>query len=114
MGRHSQRVPTECDARAKSVINAEVSSGFSPKETSWLAWRCFEKRPADRFRFAHSAPWHFEVPGKPLHPRKVEIDWLVSRVKEEIARSRGIAPESLIDDYRRALEIYEQLAKTAR
>ena len=36
------------------------------------------------------------------------------KVKEEIARSRGIAPESLIEDYRRALEIYEQLAKRAR
>ena len=39
---------------------------------------------------------------------------LVARIKEEIAKSRAIAPESLIDDDRRALEIYEQLAKTAR
>ena len=44
----------------------------------------------------------------------METEWLVARVKEEIVRSQGIAPESLIDDYRRALEIYEQLAKTAR
>ncbi|MEO8427532.1 MAG: hypothetical protein ABI651_10520, partial [Verrucomicrobiota bacterium] len=92
----------------------EISAGFNPKTTSWLAWRCFEKRAGDRFRFAHTAPWYFEVPGQPLRPREVETAWLVARVKEEIARSQGIAPESLIDDYQRALESYEQLAKTAR
>jgi len=91
-----------------------LSTTFKPQATSWLAWRCFEKRPDGRFRFAHTAPWHFEVPGQPLRPRRAEADWLVSRVKEEIARSQGIAPKNLIDDYRHALEIYEQLAKTAR
>jgi hypothetical protein len=44
----------------------------------------------------------------------VEIDWLVGRVKEEIARSQGIAPDSFIEDYREALKIYEKIAETAR
>ncbi|HEY2952267.1 MAG TPA: CehA/McbA family metallohydrolase [Verrucomicrobiae bacterium] len=92
----------------------EVSTGFSPQETSWLAWRCFERRPGDRLRFAHTAPSYFEMPGLPLRPRRVEADWLVARVKEEIERSRGIAPEGLIDDYRQALKIYEQLAETGK
>src|ERR1043166_7770606 len=78
-----------------------------------MAWRCFEKRPNTRSRFAHTAPWHFEIPRQPLRPRRAEIDWLVANVKAEIARSQGIAPEALISDYRRALEIYEKLARTA-
>jgi peptidoglycan/xylan/chitin deacetylase (PgdA/CDA1 family) len=102
---------TKTDAGA---FVSEVSAGFNPKTSSWLAWRCFEKRAGDRFRFAHTAPWHFEVPQQPLRPRWVEADWLVARVKEEISRSRGIAPEGLIADYQEALRIYEQIAETAR
>src|SRR5262249_23149922 len=95
-------------------FETKISTRFSPKTTSWLAWRCCEKRPGDRLRFAHTAPWHFEVPGKPLHPRREEAEWLVSRVKEEIARSEGVAPENLIEDYRRALTIYERIAATVQ
>lgn len=91
-----------------------VETQLKPESSSWVAWRCFEKRPGDRFRFAHTAPWHFDITGRPLRPRRDEAEWLVTRVKEEIARSQGIAPESLINDYQRALLIYEQIAKTAR
>jgi len=93
---------------------SRISTRFRPRTTSWLAWRCFETRPGGRFRFAHSAPWHFVMPGRPLRPRKVEAEWLVQRVKEEIARSQGIAPDSLIADYRQALATYERLAADAR
>jgi hypothetical protein len=110
----SQRFEPQNKKAATGSFETVVSTQFSPKETSWLAWRCFEKRPGGRFRFAHTAPWYFEVPGQALRPRRAEAEWLVTRVKEEIARSRGIAPESLIEDYQRSLEIYEQLAKTAR
>jgi peptidoglycan/xylan/chitin deacetylase (PgdA/CDA1 family) len=101
----------------KTVLGSyetEVSIRFKPEGTSWLAWRCFEKRPGGRIRFAHTAPWHFEVAGKPLRPRRKEAEWLVQRVQEEIQRSRGIAPAELIEEYQRAQTIYEQIAKTAQ
>jgi hypothetical protein len=110
----TQRIEPQNKQTNLGSFETGISIRFSPNGTSWLAWRCFEKRPGKRFRFAHTAPWYFEISGKPLQPRQVEIDWLVARVKEEITRSRGIAPENLIKDYRQALEIYEQLAKTAR
>lgn len=105
--------PHNTKAEAGS-FESRVSTRFKPTTSSWLAWRCFEKRPGNRFRFAHTAPWHFDIPGKPLHPRRAEAEWLAASVKTEIARSQGIVPETLINDYRRALEIYEQLAKAAR
>ena len=105
--------PQNTKTRAGS-FESRVAAQFKPNISSWLAWRSFEKRPDNRFRFAHTAPWHFEIPGQPLRPRRVEAEWLVARVKEEIARSQGIAPVTLINDYRRALEIYEQLASTAQ
>ncbi len=113
-GRVRQRFEPQNRKTAAGSFETRISAQLNPKTTSWLAWRCFEKRPGDRLRFAHTAPWHFEVAGKPLHPRREEAGWLVARVKEEIARSEGIAPEGLIADYRRSLRIYEQIAATAQ
>ncbi|PYK97787.1 MAG: hypothetical protein DME19_15025, partial [Verrucomicrobia bacterium] len=110
----SRRFEPQNKKTAAGSFVTGISTEFNPTGTSWLAWRCFEKRPDDRFRFAHTAPWYFEVPGQPLRPRRVETEWLVTRVKEEIARSRRIAPDSLIEDYQRALGIYERIAETAR
>ena len=112
-GAVTQRFAPENKKTAKGSFESSHSSSFKPAASAWVAWRCFEKRPGDRFRFAHTAPWHFEIPGQPLRPRRAQTDWLVANVKAEIARSQGIAPESLMIDYRRALEIYEQLAKSA-
>ena len=109
-----ERFRPENGKSGSAAYENKVTTRFSPKGSSWLAWRCFEQRPNGRFRFAHTGPWYFETVGEPLRPRRVEADWLVSRVKEEISRSRGIAPDALIQDYRRALEIYERLAQTAR
>lgn len=96
-----------------SAYENKISTQFRPPGTSWIAWRCFEKRDHNRFRFAHTAPWYFEIPGKPLRPRREQTDWLVSRVREEIKRSEKVAPESLLSDYRESLRIYEAIAKTA-
>jgi peptidoglycan/xylan/chitin deacetylase (PgdA/CDA1 family) len=81
--------------------------------SSWIAVRCWEDRPAGRFRFAHTAPWHFPVEGKPNRPRRQEIDWLISRVRNEIERSQRLLPPAGLDEYRKSLAIYEEIAKRA-
>ena len=101
---------TKADAGS---FKSHISTGFKPAKSSWLVWRCFEKRAGGRYRFAHTGPWHFQVSGKPLRPRRAEAEWLAANVKEEIARSQNVAPDVLIEDYRRALKIYEDLARTA-
>lgn len=112
-GEVAQRFTPE-NKRDAAAFTSVVTTRFQPRGTSWLAWRCFEPRPAGRFRFAHSAPWYFTVPGQPLRPRRVEAEWLVTRVKEEIARSRGVVPDGFLADYERALGFYEELATRAR
>jgi hypothetical protein len=92
----------------------QVSARFTPETSSWVAWRCFEKRPANRFRFAHTAPWYFDIEGKPLRPRRAEAEWLTAQVKEEMKRSQGIVPETLMNDYQHALQTYEKIAKAAQ
>jgi hypothetical protein len=99
----------------------ERGSHESPFETSltiegssWIAVRGFEKLEDGRERFAHSAPFYVDVPGKPLRPRRFEVDYLVRRVETQIARSSGLLPAPALDEYRAALKAYRKVAETAR
>ncbi len=82
--------------------------------SGWVAVRCWEPRPNNRIRFAHTAPSFFDVPGQPLPPRSEEVAFLIQRVQQEIERSAGTLPPEAIDEYRQALAVYEALARTAR
>ncbi len=110
----AERFTPENRRIGEGAFESEVTSRFTPNESSWLAWRCFEKRPQGRFRFAHTAPWHFEVAGQPLRPRRVEIDWLISSVEKEITRSRALIPSEGLEEYTAALAAYRDIARRAR
>lgn len=82
-------------------------------DSSWVTVRCWEDRPNNRLRFAHTAPWHFPVEGRPNRPRREEIDWLISRVKGEIHRNRDVLPTAALDEFRQSLSTYEEIARRA-
>jgi hypothetical protein len=84
------------------------------RDSGWVAVRCFERREGDRFRFAHTAPVFFDVPGHPLHPRRAEAEWLAQRVREEIERSGPLLPPKGLEEYRRALAVYEAMLDETR
>ena len=86
-----------------------IDEQFSFDASNWLALRCYERTDGGRLRFAHSAPFHITVAGRPLRPRREEVDYLVSRVQSELARHRGVLPDSAIAEYERAAKVYEQL-----
>jgi hypothetical protein len=94
----------------ESVLDARLKVDGS----SWLAVRCYEEYPEGRVRFAHTAPWHVEVDGKPLRPRKAEVEYLVKRVEGQLKRSAAVLPEAALAEYRDGLRVYKELAKTAR
>ena len=88
---------------------SEVAADISAATSGWVCLRCTEDRPDKRLRFAHTAPWWIEVPGKPLRPTQQEKDYLVGRVKAEIARSTGIVPASALAEYEAALKHFEAM-----
>lgn len=90
-------------------INLEVEIN----ESTWLAVRCFEQLPNGRVRFAHTAPVHIDIAGKPLRPRKAEAQYLVDRVQREIERNTGVLKEAALAEFREALEAYKAVAATA-
>ena len=77
--------------------------------TSWVAVRAYDGR-----RFAHTAPWWIDVPGKPLRPRKQEVEYLLGRVESELTRNTGVLSEAALDEYREAAKIYRSKLETAR
>ncbi len=82
--------------------------------SSWIAVRVFEDRADGRIRFAHSSPVHVDMPGKPLRPRRAEVDYLIKRMKEEVERSEGVLSAEGVNDYREALRVFEDLAEEVR
>lgn len=81
--------------------------------SSWFVLRCYEARPGNRVRFAHTAPFHVEVPGRPLRPRAAEIDYLIRRVAEQIARSKDVVPPAALAEYQDALRAYQAVKRAA-
>ena len=99
---------------ARGGFTSAVKESLKIEESSWVAVRCFEDRPDRRPRFAHTAPIHVDLPGKPLRPRKAEVEFLVKRVEDEIARNTGVLPEPALDEYREALKFYKDRLANAR
>lgn len=108
-GRVVERVAPANRPDASGGYLSPVDSKLSLGTSTWLAVRCYEETDAGRLRFAHSAPFHITVPGSALRPRPEEVDYLVGRVQAEIARHRGVLPDSAIAEYERALDVFKEL-----
>jgi hypothetical protein len=99
---------------APGAWSSKINEQIDISNSSWIAVRCFERRPDGRIRFAHTGPFHVEVEGKPLRPRKVEIGFLIQRMREQIEQNEGVLPKEALDEYRKALNIYQKIARLAR
>ena len=99
--------------REQGGYSSEIDEKVTIDGSSWLAVRCYESLPKGRVRFAHSAPFHVEVAGKPVRPRATEIEFLIRRVEEQIARSKDVLPPAALEEYREALRTYQAVKAIA-
>jgi hypothetical protein len=79
-----------------------------------VAVRAIEKRPGARIRFAHSSPVYIDIEGRPLRPRKSEVEYLIERVQTQIDRSGKVLPPAAIAEYRKALKAYKKIAEHSK
>ena len=79
-------------------------------DTSFILGR--RPKTASRFRYAHTAPVYIEIDG-PIRPRKFEVNYFIQRMEQEIARSTGVLSDDEVAEYRKALSIYQEIAKRA-
>ncbi len=95
-------------------FHSSIDESIRLDGSSWVVVRCFQKQPDGRIRFAHTNPFHFEIAGKPLRPRKEETAYLVKRIKDELVRHRGVLPDAALAEFEKALRIYAKLHEKAR
>jgi len=94
---------------------SQFSTDMKIESSSWIVVRCFESREeGKRHRFAHTAPWHVVTEGKPLFPKRQEVEWLIGNVKKEIERSAPILPDYAVSEYQQALKAYEAMLPDAK
>lgn len=113
-GEIRHRVPVTATKNVDGAWEGTFRQPLQLEGTSWVALRCWEKRPHSRERFAHTAPVWFDIAGEPLRPRREEAAYFVERMRTEIERSREILPASALSEYEEALARYETILKSAR
>lgn len=113
-GEIRHRVPLTPTTNGDGALEAKFRQPLRLDGTSWVAVRCWEPAGPGRERFAHTAPRWFDVPGRPLRPRREEAEFLVNRVREQIARSTGTLSAEAIAEYQEALAVYEEVLRQAR
>ena len=99
------RGKTTPEGARRTTFTAKVNMAAS----GWLCVRSYEEFPAGRLRFAHTAPWHVTVPGKPLRILPAEKEYLVGRVQTEIDRSKVIVSQAAMAEYTAALKHFQNL-----
>ncbi len=87
-----------------------VDEQFEFDSSTWIAVRCYQPVGGERFRYAHTAPFHVDVKGKPLKPRREQIEYLIQRVEAEVQRNQDVLPVSAIAEYQEALAAYRRVA----
>ena len=113
-GRIVRRVALANRKTPQGGYESPIDARVELEGSSWIAIRVFEERPDRRIRFAHSSPVHVDIPGKPLRPRREEVDYLIRRMKEEIERNRDVLRPEGLEEYHHALQVYQEIAKEAR
>ncbi len=96
------------------AFSAKFSERLTISGTSWVALRVWEPREDGRLRFAHTAPSWFDDASQPLRPRRVEVDWLVERMQQQVESNRGVLPPEAVAEFQQALEFYQRMRVEAR
>jgi len=114
-GRVAATLDPQPEKTKVGAYRTRFKANFNIDGSSWVVVRCFETLlNSKRFRFAHTAPVFYHVDGRPLRPHKVEVDYLIGRVEDEIERHQNSLDKSSLSEHRQALDVYRQLRKTAR
>lgn len=105
----AQNAPTD-----KGAFRSQISHEFVPDRSGWFAIRFWESSADGQVRFAHSAPWYVEIDQQPVQIERYEKEYLVDRMRQEIARSNGVVSAEAMQEYRSALEFYQALPEVKR
>ena len=108
-GRPEHLLRARAQKTETGAFRSVIDQTIKPTKSGWFAVRFFEDREEGRVRFAHTAPWYVEVDGQSVRPSWQEREYLISRMKNEMQRSRGVVSEAGMAEYQQALDFYQSL-----
>lgn len=94
---------------AEGAWRAEIQHVLQIANSAWVVVRSIEPQPDGRKRFAHTAPWHITIPGRPLKPRRDQVSYFVSLMEAEIERNRPVLSSAALEEFQEALRFYRRL-----
>ena len=113
-GKMQKRIALQSKRNRNGAYEAKFKIAEDISGTSWVALRCWEDRADGRVRFAHTAPTWFDDTTLPLRPRRVEVQWLAERMRQEVISKTDVLSPEAVAEYQEALKHYESLEQTAR
>jgi hypothetical protein len=112
-GRVQQTIQPLNQPQVNGSFSSKLAVKVAAEGSYWAAVRCYEKHPEGRVRFAHTNPVYVDVPGKPVRPRKVEVEHIIKRLQAEAEKQRpGLNLQSQ-QEYQEALDYFTEQAATA-
>jgi hypothetical protein len=111
-GRVANTIWPQNEKLASGAYSDKINEKIDIVTSSWIVVRCFAELPGRRIRFAHTGPFHIEVKGRPLRPRRPEIDFLVKRMEKQIARNEAVLSPEAVEEYRRAMRVYKEIPES--
>ncbi len=94
---------------AAGAFHEKFTRSIRIRETSWVAVRSIEPYDDGRKRFAHTAPWYLNVAGKPIRPKRAEVEYFIALMERELERNRKVLPREALAEYEEALKVYREL-----
>jgi hypothetical protein len=101
-----ERLAVQSEQLSSGVWKTALLQRVELTASGWLAVRCFEQIPGEKVSFAHSNPIFVDNAQKPVLANRREVEYLVQRMDEELARNAGVLSEEALAEFRRAREIY--------
>jgi hypothetical protein len=105
-GAVQQRISPK-NERSENAYSSRIDATLRAKGNGWVAVRCVGRQTeAGGLPFAHTAPWHVQLAGPPLRPRRAEVEYFLQRVEQEIERNRTVLSSEQLADYYRARDFW--------
>ena len=112
-GRVQQTVKPQNQQQANGSFATELASNVTAEGSFWTAVRCYETQREGRVRFAHTNPVYVDVAGKPVRPRKEEVEHIIKRLQDEAEKQRpGLHLQSQ-QEYQEAIDYFTGQAAKA-
>ena len=108
-----RRIAPANESSGEAVIT-RFDLTLSVDASGWLAARSVG-RPSTTggIPFAHTAPWHVQIAGRPLRPRRREVQYFLQRVEQEIDRNQSILTREQLVDYYQARDFWREKLEQA-